>query len=173
MENKKCKPGFRWCPISKKCKPIDKVKGQGQRQARGKGKGPMGQPKSIEEAFELVDFILTGKYSKQKQIKEIDTKTDKVLDEIENKISVGPEKDEELKKIHSDIVDELTKDNVSELDQDIAISISKMIREEEYREFFKSMMQQYNISSPSELDDEKKREFFTSIKNNWAKKKNQ
>ena len=38
MEKQQCKPGFRWCPIHKKCMPEDQVKGQGQRQARGQGK---------------------------------------------------------------------------------------------------------------------------------------
>ena len=45
MEKQKCKPGFRWCPIQKKCVPVEIEKLKGQKQGRGQGQGPMGQPK--------------------------------------------------------------------------------------------------------------------------------
>jgi hypothetical protein len=43
-EIEKCKEGYRWCPITKKCIPDTDNKGKGRRQGRGEGKGPMGKP---------------------------------------------------------------------------------------------------------------------------------
>jgi hypothetical protein len=76
-----CKPGFRWCPITKKCLPDDGVKGQGRRQARGGGQGPMGRP--MKEASDLVDiafdegFEVFGKAIKAKK------EAERILDAIE------------------------------------------------------------------------------------------
>lgn len=53
-----CPKGYRWCPVKKKCVPVDHEKGKGQRQGKGQGKGPIGQPKEIEE---------TNKMDKKKQ----------------------------------------------------------------------------------------------------------
>jgi hypothetical protein len=124
---------------------------------------------AINEALNLVDIILTGKYKDYKTIKEAEEKIDDVLDEVENKID--PETDQDLQSLHSAVVDELTKDDLSSVEESIAISISRLIKEEEYREFFKRMLKKYNVSSPSELSPEKKKEFFHTIERDWKGKK--
>jgi len=124
---------------------------------------------AINEALNLVDIILTGKYKDYKTIKEAEEKIDDVLDEVENKID--PETDQDLQSLHSAVVDELTKDELSSDEESIAISISRLIKEEEYREFFKRMLKKYNVSSPSEQSPEKKKEFFHTIERDWKGKK--
>jgi len=184
----KCKPGLRWCPIEKKCIPDDDGKGKGQRQARGKGKGPLGNPTRnprrpgdpvgnprsgrgrTSEAMELVDVILGGKYKNYKKVQEASEAMEDVLDEVENKIDVVP--DQDLQDLHKDVVDELTKDDgVTAVDEKIAVSISRLIREEEYRDFFKAQLKKYKIINPSDLDDEKKKEFFNTVDKLWKAKK--
>jgi hypothetical protein len=135
----------------------------------------MGKPRGVEEmdtikeAMDLVDVILVGDYDSHKKVQEADHITDDVLDEVENKIDTVPDSD--LKQLHQDVVDELTKDEVSPLEETIAMSISRLIREEEYREFFKKMMKKHGISNPSELDDEKKKAFFNTVDREWKAKK--
>lgn len=52
----KCKPGYRWCPITKKCKPDNDGKGKGRGKAKGQGKGPIGSPvkETIDRYLELL-----------------------------------------------------------------------------------------------------------------------
>lgn len=123
----------------------------------------------VKEAMDLVDIILTGDYDQHKKIQEANDTTDDVLDEVENKIDTVP--DQDLQQLHSDVVDELTKDDVSPLGETIALSISRLIREEDYREFFKKMLKKHGISNPSELDDEKKKAFFNAVDRQWKAKK--
>lgn len=157
---------------------MDQEKGQGQRQARGKEKGPMGKPNkkgveemdTIKEALDLVDVILSGDYEQHKVLEHADQETDTVLDEVENKLDAAP--DQDLASLHKDVVDELTKDEgVTPMEEQIAVSISRLIREEEYREFFKKMMKKHNISNPSDLDAEKKKAFFNTVDREWKAKK--
>lgn len=134
----------------------------------GQGKGVEEMDK-IKEALDLVDVILKGDYDKHKKIQEADTTMDDVLDEVENKIDTVP--DQDLQSLHQDVVDELTKDGVTAVEEMIAISISRLIREEEYRDFFKSMLKKYNVSNPSELQGDKKKAFFNAVDKEWKAKK--
>ena len=43
--------------------------------------------------------------------------------------------------------------------------------QEEYRRYFKFMLDCYNVKSPSKLPDNKKKEFFANIKKYWVKGK--
>jgi len=136
----------------------------------------MGKPKGVDEmdkikeATDLVDIILKGDYKKHKKITEAAEVADEVLDEVENKIDTVP--DQDLADLHKDVVDELTKDEgVSPVEEQIAISISRLIRNEDYREFFKSMLKKHNVTNPSELDDEKKKAFFNTVDKEWKAKK--
>jgi len=43
--------------------------------------------------------------------------------------------------------------------------------QEEYRKYFKFMLDCYGVKSPSKLSDEKKKEFFKNIKKYWVKGK--
>jgi hypothetical protein len=76
-----CKPGYRWCPITKKCLPKDDVKYQGRKLHRGQGEGPMGKP--FKEADDLIDlafdegFEVFGKAVKARK------QVDRILDAIE------------------------------------------------------------------------------------------
>jgi Mg/Co/Ni transporter MgtE len=169
MKKQKCKKGFRWCPIRKRCVPEDQVKGQGQRQARGKGEGPMGQPRRIDEAIELVDVILNGDYKSYKVIKDSVDLIDKLVDEVENKLDNVP--DQNMETLYKTVFDELSTDSMTPVEERMAESIKLLISEEEYREFFKKMLNKWNISSPSELSDEKKKEFFDQVDKEWKGKK--
>lgn len=131
-----------------------------------KGAGKMDK---IKEAEDLVDVILKGDYDTHKKVQEAEEVVEEVLDEVENKIDTVP--DQDLADLHSDVVDELTKDEgVTPVEEKIAVSISRLIREEEYREFFKKMLKKHNIKNPSELDDEKKKAFFNQIDREWKAK---
>ena len=43
--------------------------------------------------------------------------------------------------------------------------------QEEYREYFKFMLDCYDVKSPSKLSEEKKKEFFDNINKYWTKGK--
>ena len=43
----------------------------------------------------------------------------------------------------------------------------KSAKQEEYAQFFKSMLQKYGVTSPAELSDDKKKEFFEEINKGW------
>ena len=43
--------------------------------------------------------------------------------------------------------------------------------QEEYREYFKFMLDCYDVKSPSKLSDEKKKEFFDIVNKYWTKGK--
>lgn len=151
-----CPDGYKWCPIKEKCIPA------------GQGKG-VKEMDTIKEALNLVDVILSGDYDDYKKIQEADSIMDSVLSEVENKIDTDTEQD--IEKLQQDVVDELTQDEKNSLEEMVSTSISKLIREEEYREFFKKMLKKYNISNPSELDDSKKKEFFNAVDKEWKANK--
>ena len=43
--------------------------------------------------------------------------------------------------------------------------------QKEYREYFKAMLDCYDVTSPSKLSDPKKKEFFNNVKKYWTKGK--
>jgi len=43
--------------------------------------------------------------------------------------------------------------------------------QKEYREYFKFMLDCYDVKSPTDLSDEKKKEFFDNVKKYWTKGK--
>jgi len=43
--------------------------------------------------------------------------------------------------------------------------------QEEYREYFKCILDCYGVKSPSKLSDEKKKEFFDNVNKYWTKGK--
>lgn len=43
--------------------------------------------------------------------------------------------------------------------------------QQEYREFFKFMLDCYGVKSPSKLSDENKKEFFNNVNKYWTKGK--
>lgn len=43
--------------------------------------------------------------------------------------------------------------------------------QKEYREYFRFMLDCYDISSPTKLSEEKKKEFFDNVKKYWVKGK--
>lgn len=124
---------------------------------------------NTKEALNLVDIILDGDYGDYKKVKRVIDGVDAVLDEIENDIDHVPNQD--LQALHKSVVDELTKDELTPVEESIAISISKLIREEDYRTYFKSMMKNWNIDSIDDLSDEKKKKFFDAVDKGWKAKK--
>ena len=56
-----------------------------------------------------------------------------------------------------------------EYNEDLNEKLSNL--QEEYREFFKFMLDCYEVKSPAKLSDEKKKEFFNNIDKYWTKGK--
>lgn len=49
-------------------------------------------------------------------------------------------------------------------------TFAKFLKEsQDYDEFFKSKLDQFEVSSPDELDDERKKEFFSQVETEWDK----
>jgi hypothetical protein len=143
----------------------------------------------IKEHLDLVDIILDGSYTQYKKLNDVDT----ILDEVENAIDHNPNQD--MDQLVDDVEDEMSKDSnqrQEEQDEEVAASmetpipmentelktedkmknaIQLLVKEETYREFFKSMLDKWNIKSPSDLDDEKKKEFFDVVDREWKAKK--
>ena len=97
--DKECPKGQRWCPMKKKCIPVeDDEKGQGKRQGRGQGKGPMGVPTKeqnvMDETYKLVDDILDGNY---KQVKVVESAMDMVDVILDMDLTEGSEYQEYFK----------------------------------------------------------------------------
>ena len=136
----------------------------------------------VKEATQLVDTILTGDYSTYKKVETVDT----ILDEVENQIDNIP--DQDIEQLHDDIVDELSTDSEDReeeeeteeeamevmentVEENMKTAVQLLVTEEDYREFFKSMLKKFNINSPSDLDDEKKKAFFDAVDKGWKAKK--
>ena len=41
---------------------------------------------------------------------------------------------------------------------------------DEYKAFFKKMLEKFGVSSPGELSDDKKKEFFKAVEDGWKAK---
>jgi hypothetical protein len=80
-ESKECKPGYEWCPITKKCVPEDEAKRQGRRQGRGQGSGPMGKP--MKEANDLVDIAFDEGFEIFAKAVKTYKKVDQILDALD------------------------------------------------------------------------------------------
>ena len=123
--------------------------------------------KHIKEGMELVDIILDGIY---KEYKEANTQVDLMLNELENQID--PETDQDLKTLQATVSNEISKDKPdTDINEIITTSMKRLIKEEEYRVFFKRMLKKHNISSPAELSKEKKQDFFRAVEKEWKGKK--
>ena len=122
--------------------------------------------KSIKEALELVDLILDSVYQ---EYNKVNTQVDLSFNELENQIDSQTNQD--LETLQATVSDEISKDK-SDIDikETITTSIKRLIKEEEYRAFFKRMLKKHNISSPAELSKEKKKEFFKTIEKEWREK---
>ena len=187
-DNKKsCPKGYRWCPITKKCILDNDGKGKGRRMGRGQGEGPIGRPyeNKLKEALELVDAILNSDPSFYQAL----TKTNKILDEIENKLDYIP--DQDMDELQKDVSDELSKDSTEQekeeeeelannkpdeiiensLEENMKNTVKLLVTEETYREFFKSMLKKWKVKSPAELNDVDKKKFFDEIDRSWKGKK--
>jgi len=180
MSKKECPKNYRWCPIEKKCVPNDEEKGKGKRQGRGQGKGPMGTPQKVQEAFDLLDAILVGDYQVYKTLQEMEDLLDEFLDEVENKIDNIP--DQNLPELQQDVEsdiggtdsdepEEAAADEKPQIENILLKTTKRLIKEEEFRTYFKGMMKKWKITSPTQLSDEKKKEFFSAVDKGWNAKK--
>ena len=145
------------------------MKGKGQRQARGQGEGPMGQPRRVKEAIDLVDIILDGDYDEYQKIQDSMNLVDNLVDEVENKIDNVP--DQDIDSLYKTVFDELSTDSMSNVQENMVQVIRQLITEEEYREFFKKMLKKWNINSPADLSGDKKKQFFDAVDKQWKAKK--
>jgi len=154
--------------------PVDQAKNKGQHQARGQGHGPLGKPRGVKEmnniqATKLVDVILSGKYNTYKKVTEAVDRTDEVLDELENKLGNVP--DQDIDQLSKRVSDELSVDQSAPVEEKISIAMSRLIKEEAYREYFKKMMKRYNVRDIKDLSPAKKKAFFNAVDKNWKSKK--
>jgi len=70
------------------------------------------------------------------------------------------------------ILDSLVPQSQDKLLDAIIESFTLVLTEEDYQEFFRSMMKKWGIKSPNELDDEEKKKFFDDVSKEWKKRKN-
>ena len=59
--------------------------------------------------------------------------------------------------------------NFKEFNQNVNEKLSDV--QKEYREYFRFMLDCYNVKSPIKLSEEKKKEFFDNVKKYWIKGK--
>ena len=121
------------------------------------------------EATELVDTILDGNYKEYKIIKDSTDLVDQLVDEVENKLDNVP--DQDMESLYKSVFDELSTDSMTPIEETMVNTVRQLIKEEDYREFFKGMLKKWKINSPAELSDEKKKEFFDKIDKEWKAKK--
>jgi len=89
----------------------------------------------------------------------------KHTEELENDIENVPEKDmkKQLDNVENDI---------AEMKQIMSETIIEMtLNEKEYKDYFRSMMKQYGVTSPAQLSTEKKKKFFKAVSAGWKKEK--
>jgi nitric oxide reductase large subunit len=130
-------------------------------------------PKGVKEmntlqATNLVDTILNGEYGSYKRLAEAADITDFFLDELENKLDNVP--DQDINQLSKKVSDELSQDQSAPMEEMIAMSVTRLISEESYRDYFKMMMKKYNISDIGDLSDEKKKVFFNAVDKGWKAK---
>jgi len=136
------------------------------------------------------------KYSEklvEQLISEVENKLDHVPDQdmpdlyqdVSDELSKDEEQEEESKEEEfEDDEDEINngeeefEDDEFEEDEEeysvsesILSSVRNLLKENEYKEFFKNMLKKWNINSPTELDDSKKKEFFAAVDKEWKAKK--
>jgi len=186
LEQKVCPEGYRWCMHQKKCVPVgEKEKGTGQQMGRGMGDGPMGKPITTnkQEMF-AADFP---------DIEKVEKKVDMLVDSSVTECGFGgdtnavqntPSEDatEELDRVHDDIAGYGDPDDIEDEysgggdelddadDNHVASQLESILREEEYKAFFKSMLDKEGINSIKDLSDEKKKEFFNKVDSMWKSK---
>lgn len=123
---------------------------------------------NINEALELVDVILDGNYKTYKEMGRVDN----ILDEIENAVDTVP--DQDIPELQDDVEDELSKDERQKgmtVEQMMKDSVKRLVVEEDYREYFKSMLKNWNIKSPTELPEDKRKKFFNAVDKGWKAEK--
>lgn len=71
------------------------------------------------------------------------------------------------------ILDSFISSSQNKLVDTIIESFTLVLTEEDYQEFFRSMMKKWGIKSPNELDDGKKKKFFNNVSKEWKRRKNE
>lgn len=119
----------------------------------------------INHATKLLNVILDNKYSQFKESKKIINILNSKLQEIENEINSEPEQD--LDVLQQTVEDEISGETLKE---QIENSI-KLLKEEDYKAYFKNMLDKWNIKSPAELSKEDQKKFFDAVSKGWKGKK--
>lgn len=187
--------------MRKKCVPAGQEQGQGKRQARGQGKGPMGKPTKEQDEEDVVakaqlpydhpkkktilkepPVVAKGEIPMKKvketlskvneyySLKEADELIEEMcgkkhVEEIENDIEHVPEEDPEKH------MDNVTKD-IAETKKLVGNALIEfLLGENEYKEYFKSMLKKWGVNSPAQLDPAKRKEFFNAVEMGWKGEK--
>jgi len=116
-----------------------------------------------------------------KAVKQMNIKEgDDLLSEIENEIDNIPDQNipELQRDVEADIAgtgsdepEEVVADELPQIENILLKTTKRLIKEEEFRTYFKGMMKKWKITSPTQLDDEKKKQFFSAVDKGWNAKK--
>ena len=180
--------------MKKKCVPEGQDgKGQGRRLGRGGGEGPMGKPfKTLQDEMFAMDVPEVEKIENMVDLL-VDSAVAECGDENATLNEPSDEPSEELDRVHYDIAEygdpkdteeeyppgPQDDDGLQQTDDDfyshggrgIGEQLEIALNEEEYKAFFKSMMDKFGITSFKGLSVEKKREFFGQVGAAWRSKK--
>lgn len=170
-----------------KCVPAGQ-KGQGQQLGRGMGDGPMGKPMTKAQEMFAADFP---------EFKKIEKTVDMLVDSAMTECGMSPgdsnntqntpsnDAEEELDRVHDDIAGYGDPDDEDreysagdsgyykdedEEEINLGSQLESVLQEEDYKTYFKSMMDKEGIDSIEDLSDEKKKSFFNKVDSMWKAK---
>lgn len=188
MHSNKCPRGFKWCDQRQEC--IPERNGEKVHQVKGryffKGDGYM--DKNTQYASEVVDMAFDEGFEVFTKLKIAEKKIERLLDMcgkhhtsecgtmeddapgdsqdeyIEEPPITGPNKIDHVPNQHFGTLYSSLRKQIGEL--------RKLTKEgkDEYRAFFKKMLNKFGVNSPAELDDEKKKAFFNAVDKGWKAK---
>lgn len=139
--------------------------------------------KKLQRVSKLFDFVLSGNYVLEKKLRLAENEMNRIFSILEcGEASPGTQGPNEIPHVPADNMEEEFEDVFEELSEKksiksyIAASMARIITEQEngdnaYQSFFRKKMDQWNVSSPSQLADEDKGSFFTEVEKEWKAKK--
>ena len=174
------------------------MRGKGQGMGKGMGDGPMGKPMVAQKEMFAADFPEFDKVEKRVDMLVDSAMAECGVDdgddnELQN--SQSDDAEEELGRLHSDIAgygdpedtekeyaggttglkahmdDEEEMYGHGGMGMQERVQLEFLLHEEDYKEFFRSMMDKFGITSLKGLPVEKKKEFFSQVGAAWRSKK--
>ncbi len=150
-----CSKGEVWCPIRKKCKPIEQRPGKGKQ--FGQGNGPIGNPKQEQKIDNLVDEVFEEGFDKLNQLITIEKQVDNILDKIESKDTV---KVKILPTMQGGVDVRITENDIQNILYDLK-------ENKNYKRYFKTKLQKSGYNSISDMPNDVKKKFFISVDRGW------